>query len=144
MLCDVIVAAENARFGQPEINIGLIPGAGGTQRLTRSVGKFVASDMVLTGRMLGAEEAFQRGLVARVVPHELVVDAAVKLGKEIATKAPISVRLAREAITRAFEGRVDDGIEFERKLFYLLFATQDAHEGMHAFNEKRQPTYEGR
>jgi enoyl-CoA hydratase len=144
MLCDVIVAAENARFGQPEINIGLIPGAGGTQRLTRSVGKFVASDMVLTGRMLGAEEAFQRGLVARVVPQELVVDAAVKLGKEIATKAPISVRLAREAITRAFEGRVDDGIEFERKLFYLLFATQDAHEGMHAFNEKRQPTYEGR
>jgi enoyl-CoA hydratase len=144
MLCDVIVAAENARFGQPEINIGLIPGAGGTQRLTRSVGKFVASDMVLTGRMLGAEEAFQRGLVARVVPPELVVDAAVKLGKEIATKAPISVRLAREAITRAFEGRVDDGIEFERKLFYLLFATQDAHEGMHAFNEKRQPTYEGR
>jgi enoyl-CoA hydratase len=144
MLCDVIVAAENARFGQPEINIGLIPGAGGTQRLTRSVGKYVASDMVLTGRMLGAEEAFQRGLVARVVPQELVVDAAVKLGKEIATKAPISVRLAREAITRAFEGRVDDGIEFERKLFYLLFATQDAHEGMHAFNEKRQPTYEGR
>jgi enoyl-CoA hydratase len=144
MLCDVIVAAENARFGQPEINIGLIPGAGGTQRLTRSVGKFVASDMVLTGRMLGAEEAFQRGLVARVVPQELVVDAAVKLGKEISTKAPISVRLAREAITRAFEGRVDDGIEFERKLFYLLFATQDAHEGMHAFNEKRQPTYEGR
>src|SRR5579859_2741216 len=144
MLCDIIVAADNARFGQPEINIGLIPGAGGTQRLTRSVGKYVASDMVLTGRMMGAEEALQRGLVARVVPQELVVDAAVKLGKEIATKAPISVRLAREAITRAFEGRVDDGIEFERKLFYLLFATQDAHEGMHAFNEKRQPTYEGR
>jgi len=144
MLCDVIVAAENARFGQPEINVGLIPGAGGTQRLTRSVGKFVAMDMVLTGRMIGAEEAFQRGLVARIVPPELVVEAGVRLGKEIASKPPISVRLAREAVTRAFEGRVDDGIEYERKLFYLLFATQDAHEGMHAFVEKRQPSYEGR
>jgi len=143
MLCDVIVAAENARLGQPEINVGLIPGAGGTQRLTRSVGKFVAMDMVLTGRMLGAEEAFQRGLVARIVPPELIVEAGVRLGKEIASKAPISVRLAREAVTRAFEGRVDDGIEYERKLFYLLFATQDAHEGMHAFVEKRQPNYEG-
>src|SRR3984893_12732012 len=144
MLCDIIVAAENARFGQPEINVGLIPGAGGTQRLTRAVGKLVAMDLILTGRMLGAEEALQRGLVARVVPQELVVDAAVRLGKELASKPPISVRLAKEAITRAFEGRVDDGIEFERKLFYLLFATQDAHEGMHAFVDKRQPTYEGR
>jgi len=144
MVCDIIIAAENARFGQPEINIGLIPGAGGTQRLTRTVGKFVATDLVLTGRILGAEEAFQRGLAARIVPPELVVDEAVRLGKELAGKAPISVRLAREAITRAFEGRVDDGIEFERKLFYLLFATQDAHEGMRAFVDKRQPTYQGR
>jgi len=144
MLCDIIIAAENARFGQPEINVGLIPGAGGTQRLTRALGKFQAMDMVLTGRMLGAEEAFQRGLAARLVPPELIVDAAIKLGKEIASKPPISVRLAREAVTRAFEGRVDDGIEYERKLFYLLFATQDAHEGMHAFVDKRTPTYEGR
>jgi enoyl-CoA hydratase len=144
MLCDIIVAAENARFGQPEINIGLIPGAGGTQRLTRTVGKYVAMDLVLTGRMLGAEEAFQRGLAARIVPHELVVDEAIRLGKELSQKAPISVRLAKEAITRAFEGRVDDGIEFERKLFYLLFATRDSHEGMHAFVDKRQPNYEGR
>jgi enoyl-CoA hydratase len=144
MLCDIIVAAENARFGQPEINVGLIPGAGGTQRLTRSVGKYVAMDLVLTGRMLGAEEAFQRGLASRVVPPELIVESAVALGKELAGKPPISVRLAKEAVTRAFEGRVDDGIEFERKLFYLLFATQDAHEGMHAFVEKRQPSYEGR
>jgi enoyl-CoA hydratase len=144
MLCDIIVAAENARFGQPEINVGLIPGAGGTQRLTRSVGKYVAMDLILTGRMLGAEEAFQRGLAARIVPPELIVEEAVRLGNELASKPPISVRLAREAVTRAFEGRVDDGIEFERKLFYLLFATRDAHEGMHAFVEKRQPSYEGR
>jgi enoyl-CoA hydratase len=143
MLCDIIVAAENARFGQPEINIGLIPGAGGTQRLTRAVGKYVATDMILTGRMLGAEEALQRGLAARVVPRELIVEEAVRLGKELAQRAPISVRLAKEAITRAAEGRVDDGIEFERKAFYLLFATRDSHEGMHAFVEKRQPTYEG-
>jgi enoyl-CoA hydratase len=143
MLCDIIIAGENARFGQPEINIGLIPGAGGTQRLTRIVGKSIAADMILTGRMMGAEEALQRGLVARVVPQELIVDAAVRLGKELAQRAPISVRLAREAITRAFEGRVDDGIDFERKAFYLLFATQDSHEGMHAFIDKRQPAYEG-
>jgi enoyl-CoA hydratase len=143
MLCDVIVAAENARFGQPEINVGLMPGAGGTARLTRTVGKFVAMDLVLTGRMLSAEDAFRYGLVARVVPPELVVEEAVRLGKELAAKPPISVRLAKEAVTRSFEGRVDDGIEFERKLFYLLFATQDAHEGMHAFVEKRQPQYEG-
>lgn len=144
MLCDIIVAGENARFGQPEINIGLIPGAGGTQRLTRTVGKYVAMDMVLTGRMLGAEEALQRGLVARVVPAELIVEEGVRLGKEIAGRAPISVRLAKQAVTRAFEGRVDDGIDFERKAFYLLFATEDAHEGMRAFIDKRQPRYEGR
>jgi enoyl-CoA hydratase len=143
MLCDIIIAAENARFGQPEINVGLIPGAGGTQRLTRSLGKFLAMDMVLTGRMLSAEEALRHGLAARVVPPELVVDEAVRLGKELAKKPPISVRLAKEAVTRAFEGRVDDGIELERKLFYLLFATRDAHEGMRAFVDKRQPTYEG-
>ena len=144
MLCDIIVAADNARFGQPEINIGLIPGAGGTQRLTRIVGKFVATDMVLTGRMLSAEEALRFGLAARVVPREIVVDEAVRLGNELAQKAPIAVRLAKEAITRGFEGRLDDGIAFERKLFYFLFSTRDAHEGMQAFVDKRQPTYEGR
>jgi enoyl-CoA hydratase len=144
MLCDIIVAGENARFGQPEINVGLIPGAGGTQRLTRTVGKYLAMDMVLTGRMLSAEEALRHGLAARVVASELVVEEAVKLGKELARKPPISVRLAKEAVTHAFEGRVDDGIELERKLFYLLFATRDSHEGMHAFVEKRQASYEGR
>jgi enoyl-CoA hydratase len=144
MLCDIIIAGENARFGQPEINIGLIPGAGGTQRLTRIVGKSIAADMILTGRQLTAEEALQRGLVARVVPQELIVESAVALGKELAQRPPISLRMAKEAITRAFEGRVDDGIDFERKIFYLLFATQDSHEGMHAFIDKRQPSYEGR
>jgi enoyl-CoA hydratase len=144
MLCDIIIAAENARFGQPEINIGLIPGAGGTQRLTRSVGKFVAMDMILTGRMLTAEEALRFGLAARLTPAELVVEEAIRLGQAIAQKAPISVRLAKQAVTHAFEARVDDGIALERKLFYLLFATQDAHEGMHAFTEKRSATYEGR
>jgi enoyl-CoA hydratase len=144
MLCDIIVAGENARFGQPEINVGLIPGAGGTQRLTRALGKFQAMDMILTGRMLGAEEALQRGLVSRVVPQEVVVEEAVRLGKEIASRPPISVRLAKQAVTHAFEARVDDGIQLERQLFYLLFATEDAHEGMHAFADKRQPTYEGR
>jgi enoyl-CoA hydratase len=144
MVCDIIVAGDNARFGQPEINVGLIPGAGGTQRLTRSVGKFVAMDLVLTGRMMTAEEALQRGLVSRVVPHELVVEEAVRLGRLLADKPPISVRLAKEAVTRAFEGRVDDGIELERTLFYLLFASQDAHEGMHAFVDRRTPRYEGR
>jgi enoyl-CoA hydratase len=143
MLCDIIIAAENARFGQPEINVGLMPGAGGTARLTRSVGKYVAMDLVLTGRMLTAEEAFQRGLVSRVVPHELLLDEAIRLARDIASKPPISVRLAKESVTRAFEGRVDDGIEYERKLFYLLFATQDAQEGMHAFVDKRSPSYKG-
>ncbi len=144
MLCDLIVASETARFGQPEINVGLIPGAGGTQRLTRSVGKFLAMDMILTGRQLSAEEALRYGLASRVVAPEVVVQEAVRLGKELAEKPPISLRLAKEAVTRAFEGRVDDGIELERKLFFLLFGTNDAHEGMHAFVEKRQPQYEGR
>jgi len=144
MLCDVIVAGENARFGQPEINIGLMPGAGGTQRLTRMLGKPVAMDLILTGRMIGAEEALQRGLVSRVVPQELILEEAVRVANEIASRARIAVRLAKEAVTRAFEGRVDDGIEFERKAFYLLFATQDAHEGMRAFIDRRQPNYEGR
>jgi enoyl-CoA hydratase len=144
MLCDIIVAAESARFGQPEINIGLIPGAGGTQRLTRAVGKFVAMDMILTGRMLNAEEALHHGLAARLVPPERIVEEAVRVAEEIASKAPVAVRFAKQAVTHAFEGRVDDGIDLERKLFYLLFATNDAHEGMHAFVDKRQASYEGR
>jgi enoyl-CoA hydratase len=120
-----------------------MPGAGGTARLTRTVGKYVAMDMVLSGRMLNAEEALRYGLAARVVAPELLVEEAVRLGKELAAKPPVSVRLAKESVTSSFEGRVDDGIEFERKLFYLLFATDDAHEGMRAFVDKRRPTYLG-
>ena len=143
MLCDIIVAADNARFGQPEINLGLMPGGGGTQRLTRTVGKFLAMDMVLSGRMLTAEEALAHGLAARLVPRDSLLAEAIELGKKISAKAPVAVRLAKASVTRAFEGRVDDGIELERDLFCLLFSTRDAHEGMHAFIDKRQPTFEG-
>lgn len=144
MICDIIVAGENARFGQPEINVGLIPGAGGTQRLARAVGKFLAMDMVLTGRMLGAQEALERGLVARVVPQEQVVEEAVRLGRAIAEKPPLSVRFAKQAIAQGVEAPLAAGVELERRLFYLLFASEDAHEGMHAFGEKRTPKYTGR
>jgi 1,4-dihydroxy-2-naphthoyl-CoA synthase len=111
--------------------------------LTRTVGKFLAMDTILSGRIITAEEALTHGLAARIVPHESLMTEAVTLGKQIATKAPVAVRLAKESVIRGFEGRVDDGIEFERNLFYLLFATHDAHEGMHAFADKRQPVYEG-
>jgi enoyl-CoA hydratase len=144
MLCDIIVAGENARFGQPELNVGLMPGAGGTQRLSRALGKYLAMDMVLTGRMLGAQEALERGLVARVVPQELVVEEAVRLGRTIAEKPVVAVRFAKQAIAECVETPLQSGIELERRLFYLLFATQDAHEGMHAFTDKRAPRYTGR
>ena len=142
MLCDIIVAADSARFGQPEINLGLMPGGGGTQRLTRSIGKSLAMDVILSGRLLTADEALAHGLAARVVPHDSLLTEAVTLGKRIASKGPVALRLAKAAVTRALEGRVD-GIELERDLFFLLFSTHDAHEGMHAFIEKRQPTFEG-
>jgi enoyl-CoA hydratase len=143
LLCDLVIAGDNARFGQPEINVGLMPGAGGTQRLARLVGKHLAMDMILTGRQLNAEEALAHGLVSRLVPREQVVEAAVALGHEIAEKPPLAVRVAKEVIARGVEGRADDGIALERKLFYLLFATADAHEGMHAFVERRKPSYTG-
>lgn len=143
MACDIIVAADTARFGQPEINLGLMPGGGGTQRLTRSIGKSLAMDVILSGRLLTADEALAHGLAARVVPQDSLLTEAVTLGKRIASKGPVALRLAKASVTRAFEGRVDDGIELERDLFFLLFSTHDAHEGMHAFIEKRQPTFEG-
>jgi enoyl-CoA hydratase len=144
MLCDMIIASETARFGQPEINVGLIPGAGGTQRLTRSIGKQKAMEMVMFGRQMDAWEAERRGLVNRVVPVELLLDEAKQWARELAEKPPVSLRLAKEAVTKAFEGTLDAGIDYERKLFYFLFATQDAHEGMLAFIDKRKPRYEGR
>src|SRR5438045_5079284 len=144
MLCDLIVAAESAKFGQPEINLGVLPGAGGTQRLTRAVGKAVAMDMILTGRMLSAREALGLGLVARVVAKEAWLDEAKRAAREIAAKGPIAVRLAKEAVDQAFEAPLRVGIEFERRAFYLARASEDATEGLTAFVEKRRPEFEGR
>jgi enoyl-CoA hydratase len=144
MACDLIVASESARFGQPEIQLGVLPGAGGTQRLTHAVGKAVAMDMILTGRMLTAEEALRAGLVARVVAREAWLDEAKRVAREIAAKGPISVRLATEAIDTAFEAPLSVGLELERRAFYLARASEDADEGLTAFVEKRQPKFKGR
>jgi len=144
MTCDIIVAAESAQFGQPEINIGVMPGAGGTQRLTRAIGKSKAMEMVLTGRYLSAREAEQAGLVSRVVPVEVYLDEALKLAREIASKAPIAVRLAKEAVNKVYEMPLADGLDYERRLFYFLFATEDQKEGMQAFIEKRNAKWEGK
>jgi enoyl-CoA hydratase len=144
MLCDLIVASETAKFGQPEINLGVLPGAGGTQRLTRAVGKSVAMDMILTGRMLSAREALAFGLVARVVAKEAWLDEAKRVAHEIAAKGPIAVRLAKEAVDKAFEAPLAVGIEFERRAFYLARASEDAGEGLNAFVEKRTPDFKGR
>jgi len=143
MLCDLIVAAESAKFGQPEINLGVLPGAGGTQRLTRAVGKALAMDMILTGRMLSAREALDFGLVARVVAQEAWLDEAKRVAHEIAAKSPISVRLAKEAIDKAFEAPLAVGVDFERRAFYLARASEDATEGLNAFIEKREPKFSG-
>ncbi len=143
MICDMIVASETARFGQPEINIGIMPGAGGTQRLTRAVGKAIAMEMVLTGRMLTADEAFAHGLVNQVVPIEFYLESAMKLACTIAECPPISARLAKESVLKAFDTSLQDALELERKNFYLLFSTSDSHEGMNAFVEKRRPEFKG-
>jgi len=144
MMCDLIVASESARFGQPEINLGIIPGAGGTQRLTRAVGKALAMELVLTGRMLTAHEALAAGLVNRVVATDVYLDEARALAREIAAKPPLAVQMAKEAINQAFETSLSEGLEFERKNFYLLFASEDQKEGMKAFMEKRKPEWKGR
>lgn len=144
MSCDMIVASETARFGQPEIGLGVIPGAGGTQRLTRAVGKPVAMEMVLNSRYLTAEEALQFGLVNRVVPVERYLQEAVALAGEIAERAPLAVRLAKEAVNNAFESHLRDGLSDERRAFYMLFATEDQKEGMSAFIEKRKPQWKGK
>ena len=144
MLCDLIVASETARFGQPETGVGIIPGAGGTQRLTRAVGKAVAMDVILSGRMLSAHEALQFGLVARVVAREAWLDAAKQVAAEIASKAPVATLLAKEAVDRAYEGPLAVGIELERRSIALAFASEDAKEGLNAFLEKRKPDFTGR
>ncbi|MGD2161689.1 MAG: enoyl-CoA hydratase-related protein [Anaerolineales bacterium] len=143
MACDMIVASETAVFGQPEINLGVIPGAGGTQRLTRAVGKAVAMEMVLNDRHLTAEEALQMGLINRVVPVELYLEEALKLASEIAAHAPIAVRMAKEMVVRAHETLLSDGIAEERRNFYFLFSTADQKEGMQAFMEKRDAEWKG-
>lgn len=144
MLCDMIVASETAQFGQPEINIGVMPGAGGTQRLTRAVGKAIAMEVILAGRTLTAREAERFGLVNRVVPVEAYLREAQKLAAQIAEKAPISVQMAKDAVLKAFELPLQEGLTLERRNFYLLFSTDDQKEGMAAFVEKRKPTFEGK
>ena len=144
MSCDMIVAAETAKFGQPEVTIGVIPGAGGTQRLTRAVGKTIAMEMVLNNRMLSAAEAAQFGLVNRVVPPERTLDEALALATEVAGRAPLAVRLGKEAVNKAFELSLAEGLEAERRYFYMLFASQDQKEGMQAFVEKRKPDWKGK
>jgi len=144
MLCDLIVASETARFGQPEIKIGVMPGAGGTQRLTRAVGKALAMEMVLTGRFITAEEALQAGLINRIVPVELYLQEAVKLAEEIAVQSPLAVKMAKESVLKAFDSSLEEGLHFERKNFYLLFASDDQKEGMQAFIEKRTPIFQGK
>ena len=143
MSCDMIVASETARFGQPEINLGVIPGAGGTQRLTRAVGKAVAMEMVRNNRTLTAQEAFHYGLVNRVVPVERFLEEALLLAGEIAGRAPLALRLGKEAVNKAFESFLSDGLQAERRAFYFLFASQDQKEGMAAFVEKRKPEWKG-
>jgi len=144
MNCDIIIASETATFGQPEVNVGIMPGAGGTQRLTRAVGKYRSMEMILTGKSISAEEALRIGLVNKIVPAESLMDEAKKIASEIASKPPISVRAAKEAIVRAQDTTLEVGLEFERRAFYLLFATEDGKEGMKAFLEKRKPVFKGK
>lgn len=144
MTCDMIVASESAKFGQPEIKIGVMPGAGGTQRLTKAIGKARAMEMVLTGKFIDAEEALSFGLINKVVPTEIYLVEAMNLAQEIASMSPIATMLAKEAVNRSFETQLDEGLHFERKNFYLTFSSEDQKEGMQAFIEKRKPEYKGK
>lgn len=143
MSCDLIIASDDAKFGQPEIKIGTIPGAGGTQRLTRAIGKSKAMMMVLTGEMINAQEALEWGLVAKVVPAATLLDETFELAKTICDRAPVAVKLAKEAVNMAYESHLKSGMDFERRNFYLTFASSDQKEGMSAFLEKRAPQYQG-
>lgn len=143
MSCDLIIAGDDAKFSQPEIKIGTIPGAGGTQRLTRAIGKSKAMMMVLTGDMIDAETAYDWGLVAKVVPAQTLLQETFELAKTITERAPVAVRLAKEAVNKSFEMTLKDGMDFERRNFYLTFSSLDQKEGMKAFMEKRNPEYKG-
>jgi enoyl-CoA hydratase len=144
LACDLIVASESAKFGQPETSLGIIPGAGGTQRFTRAVGKALAMDVILSGRMLSAYEALAAGLVARVVAKEAWLEEAKRVARAIASKGPVATRLAKEAVDRAYESTLQLGLEYERRALYLAFASEDAREGLSAFVEKRKPEWKGR
>ncbi|HXZ56663.1 MAG TPA: enoyl-CoA hydratase-related protein [Gaiellaceae bacterium] len=144
MSCDLIVASETAQFGQPETGLGIIPGAGGTQRLTRAVGKALAMDVILSGRRLSAREALAAGLVARVVAKEAWLEEAKRVARDIAAKGPVATRLAKESVDRAYETSLSAGVEAERRALYLAFASEDAKEGLAAFAEKRRPEFKGR
>ncbi len=144
MMCDFIIAGDNAKFGQPEINLGIIPGAGGSQRLTRAVGKSKAMDMCLTGRMMDAEEAERSGLVSRIFPADELVDNAVAIAQEIASKSQVAASMVTEVVDRAYESSLSEGVLFERRAFHALFATEDQKEGMAAFLEKRKANWQNR
>jgi enoyl-CoA hydratase len=144
MACDMIVASETAVFGQPEINIGVLPGGGGTQRMTRAIGKALAMEVMLTDRKLTAQEALQHGLVNRVVAPELYLEEAIKLAQKVASMSQIAIRLTKEAVNQAYEGTLKEGIAFEKKIFLLAFGTEDKQEGMEAFVEKRKPEWKNK
>jgi enoyl-CoA hydratase len=144
LMCDLIVAGDSARFGQPEINLGIIPGAGGTQRWPRTVGKYIAMEVNLIGGQVSAQRAYQMGLVNRVVPAEVTLRVAVEIARQLATKPPLALRLAKESVNKSLETPLSEGLSNERKNFYFLFATEDQKEGMRAFLEKRRGEFKGR
>jgi len=143
LMCDLVVAGDSARLGQPEINLGIIPGAGGTQRWPRTAGKYAAMEVMLTGAPITAERAYQLGIVNKVVPSEMTIEVAKRMARQLAEKPPLAVRMAKEAVLKAFEAPLSEGLASERKSFYFLFASEDQKEGMHAFLEKRRGVFKG-